>query len=1196
MSENLQKNLELGNQLRDEGKLNAARKVYHKAIATNPGHPLCYLELGRLEKRDNKPERGNAAFNKAVELSGNQIFLHRNNLGDALAQQGQTNEALLNYTKALAIEEVVATFHENGMVKPTIAVCKKALALDPNNPIVYRKLARAYYKQGKIDEAISLRSASRHAVYQQGINFCRDALNQDYLNLAQLYLNWNTKGRAVICFDKAFDKAFGPKDEQPNQWPYIPVATPLPATLPDGSPWPKISIVTPSFNQGEFIEETILSVINQQYPNLEHILIDGGSTDETMTVVQSYNSHFHYLVREKDRGQSEALNKGFAQASGEILTWINSDDRLAPGALYALALAFYNSGADVVAGRCQVWQEDQEMMHHLTSCRNGVMPLAELLDLENCWLAGKFFHQPELAFTRSIWQKTGAKVNESLYYSMDYELWVRFAAASAKIQVISHPIAQFRMHEGQKTSTTEKYQPELRATRDGLRSRFQPNQEHYSSKEPPKRKNKLRIVLFNDLGFVGGAGIAHQQIGRALALAGHEVIPIAGVAEWEAEAMEFSAAAAYEIIECFEPDLVIFGNLHNIQESIELLDMITAKFPTVFIMHDQWLLTGRCAYTGDCHLYQSSCDRSCPTYLSYPPLAPEQINPAFQRKRDLLLNRDNLLVLGNSQWTTNWARQALGAQRGAEGHSATLEQKFQQIALGIDLEIFQPREQKTCRQQLGLPEDKFIIITGCTSLEDQRKGGKDILAALEMLQIPNLLVIGFGYSHGLPTTENFQFHQTGFISNRSLLAHYYSAADLFVGASAEESFGQTYIEAAACGTPAVGYANGGVGEAILDGVTGFALQEKSPEALAYKIAQLYRYPDKLKLLSTLAPIHIANSFSTHSIYQSLVVALDKANWLEKLELAPISKFAVSPQDLLPLTYVKPSKNITGKTNIMVGSGIEGFQLSGFGHLEPPYPHLNLLSPSRWTLHPESKFVMEAKEAKQGHLVIRGRNVCGGQYLQLWQEEKLVLCTVVEQKEISQSNLFALPIFLVKGLNFFTLKMEKYQPDGSGRSLGFLVEGIDFLEQLDWEKFPGGFNDTLMAEQEILMDEHLQGTGWFGAENLNGKPVRWMGKVGTVILDKIKGGSPLGLKIKGVTAVDQQLISQLKVKVNGSEINGESQTEQDGSWIFEGIIGKDLLSSGSRVILMLQANSARQLSPSDDRWGSLLVESVRIGKV
>ena len=120
MSDNLQKNLELGNQLRDEGKINKARTAYQKAIETNPGHPLCYLELGRLEKQDNKPQLAKIALEKALQLSSNQIFLHRKNLGDALAQQGKTNEALLNYSKALEIEEVADTFNENGMGEGTI--------------------------------------------------------------------------------------------------------------------------------------------------------------------------------------------------------------------------------------------------------------------------------------------------------------------------------------------------------------------------------------------------------------------------------------------------------------------------------------------------------------------------------------------------------------------------------------------------------------------------------------------------------------------------------------------------------------------------------------------------------------------------------------------------------------------------------------------------------------------------------------------------------------------------------------------------------------------------------------------------------------------------------------------------------------------------------------------------------------------
>jgi glycosyltransferase involved in cell wall biosynthesis len=104
--------------------------------------------------------------------------------------------------------------------------------------------------------------------------------------------------------------------------------------------YPKISIVTPSFNQGRFIEKTILSVIEQDYPNLEYIIIDGGSTDESVEVIKKYDQHLAYWVSEPDRGQSHAINKGFERATGEIFGWLNSDDWYHPGALKAVAEAF----------------------------------------------------------------------------------------------------------------------------------------------------------------------------------------------------------------------------------------------------------------------------------------------------------------------------------------------------------------------------------------------------------------------------------------------------------------------------------------------------------------------------------------------------------------------------------------------------------------------------------------------------------------------------------------------------------------------------------------------------------------------------------------------------------------------------------------------------------------------------------------
>ncbi len=158
-----------------------------------------------------------------------------------------------------------------------------------------------------------------------------------------------------------------------TDWPYAPsrLATPLPATLPGGKPWPKISVVTASYNQGRYIEETILSVANQKYPNVEHIIIDGGSTDETVSILERHRHRLAYCVSEKDRGQSHAITKGMAVATGDIVTWLNSDDMFAPGALAAAAMAFHTSGADMVAGICQLHRDGVICAQHLTSCADG---------------------------------------------------------------------------------------------------------------------------------------------------------------------------------------------------------------------------------------------------------------------------------------------------------------------------------------------------------------------------------------------------------------------------------------------------------------------------------------------------------------------------------------------------------------------------------------------------------------------------------------------------------------------------------------------------------------------------------------------------------------------------------------------------------------------------------------------------------
>ena len=269
----------------------------------------------------------------------------------------------------------------------------------------------------------------------------------------------------------------------PKVWlgPYVPAALPVahrPAAIPaeiypalpaQQAVWPKITVVTVSYNQAAYLEETLRSVLDQHYPNLEYLVVDGGSTDGSVEIIQKYADRLAWWVSEKDQGQSHGLNKGFAKSTGSILTWLNSDDRLAPGSLFAVAQAFLLHDPDLVAGRCARMADRASQPHHLhrpvlSFGHLQPLPLPELLDLDRCWLPGWFFHQPEVFFSRKIFERAGGRLREDLYYSMDYDLWVRMARAGARILVLPEILALFREHANQKTGGAGvPYLPELRA-------------------------------------------------------------------------------------------------------------------------------------------------------------------------------------------------------------------------------------------------------------------------------------------------------------------------------------------------------------------------------------------------------------------------------------------------------------------------------------------------------------------------------------------------------------------------------------------------------------------------------------------------------------------------------------------------------------------------------------------------------------
>ena len=265
-----------------------------------------------------------------------------------------------------------------------------------------------------------------------------------------------------------------PEDGRLFPWNYpVPV---LPPTLPSGNPYPKISVVTVTYNQGEYLEETLRSVLLQGYPNLEYIVLDGSSTDQTSQILERYRSELTYCVSEPDKGQSDALNKGFRRATGDILAWLNSDDCYLPWTLLRVAIAFDTYGTDMIVGGCQMRRGNSRIpfkVHHsaLPLNQKVTLPLERLLDIDNCWQQGEFFYQPEVFWTRELWQRAGGRVREDLYYSMDYELWVRMAQQGATVTHIIDPLVQYRVHPDQKTYGADApYVPELKSVAAQFRS------------------------------------------------------------------------------------------------------------------------------------------------------------------------------------------------------------------------------------------------------------------------------------------------------------------------------------------------------------------------------------------------------------------------------------------------------------------------------------------------------------------------------------------------------------------------------------------------------------------------------------------------------------------------------------------------------------------------------------------------------
>jgi glycosyltransferase involved in cell wall biosynthesis len=362
------------------------------------------------------------------------------------------------------------------------------------------------------------------------------------------------------------------------------------------------------------------------------------------------------------------------------------------------------------------------------------------------------------------------------------------------------------------------------------------------------RQVPLRILYLNDLGFQYGAGIAALRQVQSFLLMGHAVKAIActqgetektipvetqnssghwfGLTELPHLDGHLGLRPDYIIeqlileVNRWSPDVIVVGNLHSARWPLDLLKALQSlNCLVIAYMHDCYLISGRCAYTGNCTLYQTGCNDTCPTWQEYPVLEPDKIFDQWQLRREIFCSVNAIPLATNSRWTADMADKAFhgGAQVDC-------------LYYGIDEQLFQPINRTLARKILGIPEDKFVILGGSVNVTEYRKGGHIFKEVVQRLKDRAHFVV-----FGMASTEFSGVQGTGLIRDYRRMPLIYSAVDLFLGTSLEEAFGQTFCEASACSVPIVAFNRDGIPEIARHDLNARLTNEATADALIDKI-------------------------------------------------------------------------------------------------------------------------------------------------------------------------------------------------------------------------------------------------------------------------------------------------------------------------------------------------------------------------
>jgi Glycosyl transferase family 2 len=296
-----------------------------------------------------------------------------------------------------------------------------------------------------------------------------------------------------------------------NGWPWTEESSVLPNS--DGQNWPRITVITPSFNHAPFLEETIRSVLLQGYPDLEYIILDGGSTDGSVDIIKKYCRWLTYWVSEPDAGQSNAINRGLKIGSGLFATWINSDDMVCKNALVNQASRCGFACNTVYVGICTYIDENGTA---LSSHQGNVHSLEELVSVASVWRSGGHIVQPEVLFPRDLALAVGG-LDVNNHRTMDYELWGKFFLAGAEFRYTDVPFGMFRQHQTQKSYDI------LRQTRSILETaaRLTPQAPSLSETRKSELLTSLRdyAEMYEQWYWKGSGRLARLGLPRPLVLA-----------------------------------------------------------------------------------------------------------------------------------------------------------------------------------------------------------------------------------------------------------------------------------------------------------------------------------------------------------------------------------------------------------------------------------------------------------------------------------------------------------------------------------------------------------------------------------------------------------------------------------------------------------------------------------------------------